>query len=148
MADYLWLDQVVDVLSRGPRYLKLAGGLAADSGTPSAAKAMLVGAVAYSVSPVDLVPGLVPVLGQIDDVLVPLLILRKALTICPATVRVRHLKATGLTLANIDNDICALSRPYRAAGEGVWSALKHVGGAVRDAVTAPAGRGGDTPQGG
>ena len=53
----------------------LALGLAArHPGVPLAAKLLAAAAVAYALSPIDLIPDFVPVLGQLDDlVLVPAL---------------------------------------------------------------------------
>jgi uncharacterized membrane protein YkvA (DUF1232 family) len=44
-----------------------------DPRTPWYAKAVLAGTVAYLLSPIDLIPDFIPVLGQLDDaVIVPL----------------------------------------------------------------------------
>jgi uncharacterized membrane protein YkvA (DUF1232 family) len=46
-----------------------------EPGTPLAAKALCVFVVAYALSPIDLIPDFVPVLGYIDDaILLPALI--------------------------------------------------------------------------
>ncbi|MFN3890239.1 MAG: YkvA family protein [Beijerinckiaceae bacterium] len=52
----------------------VAVGIAArDPRTPRVAKFVAIAIVAYAVSPIDLIPDAIPILGQIDDlVLVPL----------------------------------------------------------------------------
>ena len=60
-----------------PNFLKLMGRLFKDSRVPLAEKAMLVGAIAYVISPLDLIPDVIPVIGQIDDLyLIALVVLR------------------------------------------------------------------------
>lgn len=60
-----------------PNFLKLLGRLFKDSRVPMAEKAMLVGAIAYVISPLDLLPDVIPVIGQVDDLyLIALVVLR------------------------------------------------------------------------
>lgn len=60
-----------------PNFLKLLGRLFKDSRVPMAEKAMLVGAIAYVISPLDLIPDVIPVIGQVDDLyLIALVVLR------------------------------------------------------------------------
>ncbi len=60
-----------------PNFLKLLGRLFKDSRVPLAEKAMLVGAIAYVISPLDLLPDVIPVIGQVDDLyLIGLVVLR------------------------------------------------------------------------
>ncbi len=60
-----------------PNFLKLMGRLFKDSRVPLAEKAMLVGAIVYVVSPLDLIPDVIPFIGQVDDLyLVSLVVLR------------------------------------------------------------------------
>ncbi|MGH9801317.1 MAG: YkvA family protein [Blastocatellia bacterium] len=60
-----------------PNFLKLLFRLFKDSRVPMAEKAMLIGAIAYVISPLDLIPDVIPVIGQVDDLyLVGLVVLR------------------------------------------------------------------------
>ncbi len=53
-----------------PDIIRTIGGLAIDPVLPKAAKIALGAAVLYLVSPVDLIPDFVPVLGYLDDIFV------------------------------------------------------------------------------
>ena len=93
-----WADRIKrDVLA-----LWLA---ARDRRTPWAAKAVAAGVVAYALSPIDLIPDFIPVLGLLDDaVLLPLGILL-AVRLIPG----------------------ALMAEFRAAAEGVRRPLSRAG---------------------
>ncbi|WBY01255.1 YkvA family protein [Ramlibacter tataouinensis] len=54
--------------------------------TPLAAKALCVFVVAYALSPIDLVPDFIPVLGYVDDVLLLPALMWVALRLIPADV--------------------------------------------------------------
>ena len=78
---------------------------ARDRRTPWAAKAVAAGVVAYALSPIDLIPDFIPVLGLLDDaVLLPLGILL-AVRLIPG----------------------ALMAEFRAAAEGVRWPLSRAG---------------------
>jgi len=60
-----------------PNFLKLLGRLFRDSRVPMTEKALLVGAIIYVISPIDLIPDFIPFIGEIDDLyLVALVLLR------------------------------------------------------------------------
>ena len=60
-----------------------------DPGTPWTAKIVIAVTVAYALSPIDLIPDFIPVLGQLDDlVIVPALIV-VALRLIPPPVAAR-----------------------------------------------------------
>ena len=59
-----------------PDVLRLGRQLVADPTVPRAVRLALVGLVVWLVSPIDLVPEFIPVLGPVDDVVVALLVLR------------------------------------------------------------------------
>src|SRR5215475_9987937 len=58
-----------------------------DRRTPWPAKALAAFVVAYALSPIDLIPDFVPVLGYVDDVLLLPALIWLALRLLPAPVR-------------------------------------------------------------
>lgn len=97
-----------DLIKRLPTYVRLSAGLARDSRVPGKAKATLALGGIYVVSPVDLIPGLIPVAGQLDDLYVVLTGLQQAVRLTPAAVVEEHLIAVGLTSTSIDDDLATL----------------------------------------
>jgi uncharacterized membrane protein YkvA (DUF1232 family) len=59
---------LLDTIRQLPNYLRLLGGLFLDRRVALLDKALVAGAIAYIVSPLDLIPDFVPFLGQVDDV--------------------------------------------------------------------------------
>lgn len=59
-----------------PDTLRLLRRLAADSSVPRGVRARLGLLLAYLALPIDLIPDLIPVLGQADDAIVTMLVLR------------------------------------------------------------------------
>ncbi len=135
------LERFWQVAKRLPRYLQLAIGLSLDSRVPRGAKVAVGLGGAYAVSPVDLVPGIIPVAGQLDDVLVLLLALRQALRACPPEVAAERLAAAGLTDTSIDDDLTACramlrwvaSRSLRWSGRAARSAGRRLLRTIRRA---------------
>jgi hypothetical protein len=72
-----------------------------------ARRGAIVAAAGYLVSPIDLVPGVIPVAGQLDDVLVALAALRFALAGLSPEQRREHLDDVGLTERELDGDVSA-----------------------------------------
>lgn len=77
----LWFLRPKDVglrelLGLIPDLLRLIRDLLSDRSTPLAARVALVGLLAWLISPIDLVPEFIPVLGPLDDVIVAVLVLR------------------------------------------------------------------------
>lgn len=70
-------DILKDALMLIPNFLKLLLRLFKDPRVPMAEKALVAGAIVYVISPIDVIPDLVPFVGQVDDIyLVSLTILR------------------------------------------------------------------------
>ncbi len=101
---------LIPVARRLPAYATLAWRMIRDPRVRGRHKAVLAAGAGYVLSPIDLVPGFIPVLGQMDDVAVILLSLRTALRLAPADVAADHLAATGLSWAQIDRDLAALTQ--------------------------------------
>lgn len=59
-----------------PDVLRLVRALLADRETPLGVRAALVGLLVWLISPIDLIPEFIPVLGPLDDVVVAVLVLR------------------------------------------------------------------------
>jgi uncharacterized membrane protein YkvA (DUF1232 family) len=93
------------LVRRLPRYLRLAWRLGRDERLSGGRRAAVVGAAAYLASPIDLVPGIIPFAGQLDDAAVALLSLRFALRGLPPAARQAHLEATGIAAGDIDHDL-------------------------------------------
>ena len=61
-----------------PDLVRLVRALVADDATPRSVKVALGALLLYLVSPIDLVPDFLPVIGSIDDLIVSGLVLRWA----------------------------------------------------------------------
>jgi uncharacterized membrane protein YkvA (DUF1232 family) len=59
-----------------PDILRLVRGLVADRSVPRGVRVALVVLVVWLISPIDLVPEFLPVIGPLDDVVVAVLVLR------------------------------------------------------------------------
>jgi uncharacterized membrane protein YkvA (DUF1232 family) len=125
-------DRFVDMLRRLPAYLRLAWRLARDPLLSRKRRAAMVAAAGYLASPIDLVPGVIPVLGQLDDVAVAIAAIRLALDGLSPERRRLHLSAAGLT----DEDLVADLRTVGATT--AWIARASARTAVR--MTRASGR--------
>src|SRR5687767_3022972 len=77
----LWLLRPRDVrlaalVSVVPDVLRLVRDLVTDRTVPRRARVALIGLLVWLVSPIDLIPEFIPVLGPLDDVVVAVLVLR------------------------------------------------------------------------
>jgi uncharacterized membrane protein YkvA (DUF1232 family) len=98
-------ERVAAMLRRMPAYLRLSWRLAKDPLLSKARRAAVVGAAGYLASPIDLVPGVIPVIGQLDDLAVALAAIRLALAGLSPERRALHLEAVGLTDQDLGADI-------------------------------------------
>lgn len=68
---------VMSYIAELPRFLQLLWGLVTDARVPMVDKLLVAGAIAYIVMPLDLIPDFVPFLGEVDDVYLLVLALRR-----------------------------------------------------------------------
>jgi uncharacterized membrane protein YkvA (DUF1232 family) len=99
------MTRLAGTVARLPRYLKLARELVRDPSISRARKAGLAAGIGYAVLPVGLIPGVIPVVGQLDDLAALLLGLRQALRGCSDEVAGAHLAAAGLSQTALDADL-------------------------------------------
>ena len=93
---------------RLPTYARVVWGLARDPRTPIGLKAILAAALAYVVLPVDLIPDVIPILGQADDLTVLLLVLDLFIQNAPPEVRAEHSARAKNGTADLDRDLARL----------------------------------------
>src|SRR6266849_5178533 len=126
--DWRVTQAILAIARRWPGYAQLAWGLVRDPRIPSSARRWVVGAGLYNLSPLDPIPGVIPVLGQLDDYAVLLLAIRKALRDAPEEVRQAHLSQAGINMERIDTDLREMRRiashVTRRAAWGVWAGLQ------------------------
>jgi uncharacterized membrane protein YkvA (DUF1232 family) len=77
----LWLqrnkaDEAIRLIQQIPNSVRYAREMLKDSTTSRKSKLALIGLIAYLLSPIDLIPDFIPVVGQLDDILLVFLVLR------------------------------------------------------------------------
>jgi uncharacterized membrane protein YkvA (DUF1232 family) len=95
---------------------------ARDPRVPWYAKAVAAGVAAYALSPIDLIPDFIPVLGYLDDVILVPLGIALAIRLIPPALFEEHRKAAAERIAKRP-----VSRIGAAAIIGIWLALGVVG---------------------
>jgi uncharacterized membrane protein YkvA (DUF1232 family) len=99
---YVRLAQLIWKL---PTYARLIWGLVRDARTPVHLKVLLAAALAYLVTPIDLIPDALPILGQADDLTVLLLVLDLFIANAPEEVRKEHWERARNGTARLDQDL-------------------------------------------
>lgn len=113
------------VVGRLPRYASLARRiLALGPRAGGRARRLVLAGLAYWLVPLDPLPGFIPVLGQLDDLLVALFALRLALRSLPRPLRTRLLREAGLDAGTVESDWRLVRETARdlvvASGRVAW----------------------------
>ncbi|WP_425448130.1 YkvA family protein [Dethiothermospora halolimnae] len=98
-------EAIKQVIKRLKNYSKLIYDMYKAPYITKKQKALLSTAIGYLISPIELVPGFIPVAGQVDDLLVVLTILKKVLKGIDPNIREELLKKHGITMIEIEEDI-------------------------------------------
>lgn len=70
LESLVYMDGLKDIKENAKRYVELARLLHEDSRTPKISKILLWITIGYALSPIDLIPDFIPVLGYLDDVII------------------------------------------------------------------------------
>ncbi|NLF19541.1 MAG: DUF1232 domain-containing protein [Lentisphaerae bacterium] len=76
------------ILSRAKQEIAYYRALFIHPRTPRLSRWLLGGAIAYLASPADIIPDFIPILGQLDDLLIVPGLMGAALALIPASVKI------------------------------------------------------------
>jgi uncharacterized membrane protein YkvA (DUF1232 family) len=120
--------------SRAPLYARLLWSLIADPRTPVSRKALLAGALGYIVLGRDVIPDRVPILGQLDDLVVVALATDLFLDGLDEALLREKLEEAGIPRAAYDEDVARVRRllpgPLRRTVRRIPGAIRSVADAV------------------
>ncbi|MGE5630648.1 MAG: YkvA family protein [Caulobacteraceae bacterium] len=111
-------NDIFEVIKKLPKYSKLVYKLYRSKETGKKQKLLLSLGIAYSISPIDLIPGIIPVAGQLDNLLIMLRCLEKALNSMDAATSKKYLSEAGITMDEIREDIEISRETLKATGRG------------------------------
>lgn len=101
-------SRVKNLLMFLPNMVKLLGKLLADKRVPITEKALFAAAIVYVIMPLDLIPDVFPVIGQVDDLYLVALVLLRLLNRTDEAV-VRENWSGGGDIISLANSIAGLA---------------------------------------
>ena len=101
---------LLPLAGRLPLHARILAGLLRDPRVPASRKVLLAAAMGYAVSPVDLIPDRIPLLGVLDDLVVAALAVDGFLAGVPDAALAEQLEAVGLQRAAFDEDVVRVRR--------------------------------------
>jgi uncharacterized membrane protein YkvA (DUF1232 family) len=93
---------VIYYIRQLPRYLRLLGGLVTDKRVSVVDKLLVVGAMAYIVMPIDIIPDFIPFFGEIDDLYLLVLALQRLISNAGQRVLLDHWTGNAADLAELN----------------------------------------------
>lgn len=128
---------MLDLVRRLPMYIRLVWALLRDPRVPMTRKGLLVLLAGYLVNPIDLIPDFIPVLGQLDDVAVTLLVLDIFIRSAPREVVDEHLARISRNEDDLRRDLehaeRLLGESFIKLRDNLQSVLTKKGGRFRSA---------------
>jgi uncharacterized membrane protein YkvA (DUF1232 family) len=113
-----------EILLAGPDLLHLMCRLALDARVPAASKALLATAIAYFISPVDLIPeALVGPTGYLDDIALAAVALNHLISAGSGAIAKEHWAGTGDVLELVQRIVAVADK---MVGAQAWSKLKRM----------------------
>lgn len=137
----LGLMAFMPIASRAPVYARLMLALLVDERTPGARKALLAGAAGYLLVGRDLIPDDIPVLGQLDDLVVVVLAVDLFLDGVPTDLLDEKLAELEIDRVAFDQDIARIRRltpgPVRKTIRRIPELLGQAGAALQQSGIGP-----------
>jgi uncharacterized membrane protein YkvA (DUF1232 family) len=132
---------LMPLASRAPLYARLMWSLVSDNRTPASRKAMLGAALGYIVLGRDIVPDRVPIVGQLDDLVVVALATELFLDGLDEGLLSEKLEEAGIPRAAYDEDVARVRRlvpgPFRRAVRRLPGAMRLAADAVSQSGLQP-----------
>lgn len=129
------LGQAVQLVRKLPTYVRLLWGLLRDPRVPLRQKGLLVLLAGYLLTPLDIIPDFIPILGQVDDVAVALLVFDLFIRSAPREVVDEHLARISRDEDFVRQDLAQAQRvlgdSFTYIRDNLERVLERTGGRVR-----------------
>ena len=93
---------VMHYIRQLPQYLRLLGGLLTDRRVGTVDKLLVLGAIVYIITPIDLIPDFIPFFGEIDDVYLLVIALQRLVENAGRVVLLDHWTGNPRDLADLN----------------------------------------------